>query len=47
LGGCSLSVPMVNSAAVAGVDREPTGSIKKVSATEHASPLSHNLDIED
>ncbi|MFO1167899.1 MAG: RT0821/Lpp0805 family surface protein [Rhodoblastus sp.] len=47
MGGCSLSVPMVNSAAVAGVDREPTGSIKKVSATEQASPLSHNLDIED
>jgi len=38
---------MINSASVAGVDREPTGSIKKVSAAEPASPLSHNLDVED
>ena len=38
---------MINSASVAGVDREPTGSIKKVAATEQASPLSHNLDVED
>ena len=38
---------MINSASVAGVDREPTGSIKKVSAAEQASPLSHNLDVED
>ena len=38
---------MINSASVAGVDREPTGSIKKVAATEPASPLSHNLDVED
>lgn len=44
--GCSLSLPMMGSASLPGVDREPTGTIAKTAATA-TSPLSHNLDGED
>ncbi|MCB1537219.1 MAG: hypothetical protein KDJ44_21555 [Rhodoblastus sp.] len=43
-----MSLPLMGSATVAGVDREPTGSIAKTSVTTtNASPLSHNLETED
>jgi len=38
---------MTASTSLAGIDREPTGTIAKKAAAPTTSPLSHNLDVED
>jgi len=45
--GCSLSLPRMGTSSLVGIDREPTGSIAKTSVAATASPLSHNLELED
>ena len=46
LAGCSMSLPLMGSASIAGVDHEPTGTIVKTSVAT-TSTLSNNLDVED